>query len=421
MVEPTPRLHYGWIVLLMGVLVVFASLGLARFGYSMVLPAMQLGLGMDNTAGGVLATANLIGYLLLSALGGALASHFGPRRVIAAGLAIAAVGMVLTGLSNSNAEAALWRAVTGIGSGASNVPVMGLVAGWFALRRRGLAAGLTASGSSVALIVLGATVPAVLSAYAEQGWRACWLFFGGATLVLALMAYAILRNRPADAGLRPVGAERQAPCCAAPPPAPLVPRPLGWADVYRSRAIWALGLVYVAFGFSYIIYMTFFVKALMAEGGYSQQAAGSLFMTMGWCSLLCGVIWGAVSDAIGRKWALVVVYLIQATSYTLFGLLPTVAGFTTSAVLFGLTAWSIPAIMAAACGDMLGPRLAPAALGFVTLFFGVGQAAGPAVHGLIADATGSHLPGMLLAAAVAALGALGAGLLRPVVVSAEEA
>jgi MFS family permease len=90
-------------------------------------------------------------------------------------------------------------------------------------------------------------------------------------------------------------------------------------------------------------------------------------------------------------------------------------------VLFGLTAWSIPAIMAAACGDMLGPRLAPAALGFVTLFFGVGQAAGPAVHGLIADATGSHLPGMLLAAAVAALGALGAGLLRPVVVSAEEA
>ncbi len=421
MANPTPRLHYGWIVLLMGVLVVFASLGLARFGYSMVLPAMQVGLGMDNTAGGVLATANLIGYLLLSALGGALASHFGPRRVIAVGLAIAAVGMVLTGLSHSTADAALWRGVTGIGSGASNVPVMGLVAGWFALRRRGLATGLTASGSSVALIVLGATVPAILSAYAEEGWRACWFVFGGATLLLALTAYAILRNRPADVGLRPVGAQQQtAPSAAPGPPGLLVSRPLGWADVYRSRAVWALGLVYVAFGFSYIIYMTFFVKALMAEGGYSQQAAGSLFMTMGWCSLLCGVIWGAVSDAIGRKWALVIVYLIQATSYALFGLVPTVAGFTLSAVLFGLTAWSIPAIMAAACGDMLGPRLAPAALGFITLFFGVGQAAGPAVHGIIADATGSHLPGMLLAAAVAALGALGGSLLRPVVASAEE-
>ena len=69
--------------------------------------------------------------------------------------------------------------------------------------------------------------------------------------------------------------------------------------------------------------------------------------------------------------------------------------------------------MAAACGDMLGPRLAPAALGFITLFFGIGQALGPTVAGAMADVTGSLLPPMLLAAAVALLGALSAAFLRP--------
>ena len=55
----------------MGTLVVMGALGLARFGYTLVLPAMQDGLGIANTEAGALATANLIGYLLLSALGGA--------------------------------------------------------------------------------------------------------------------------------------------------------------------------------------------------------------------------------------------------------------------------------------------------------------------------------------------------------------
>ena len=69
--------------------------------------------------------------------------------------------------------------------------------------------------------------------------------------------------------------------------------------------------------------------------------------------------------------------------------------------------------MAAACGDVLGPRLAPAALGFITLLFGIGQAVAPSIAGAIADATGSFFSSLLLAAGVALLGALGAFLLRP--------
>lgn len=402
------RYHYALVILVMGTLVVFASLGLARFGYSIVLPAMQQGLDMDSTQAGVLATANLLGYLALAAAGGALASHLGPRLVIAAGLATAGLGMLLTGAAHSFPEAATWRALTGIGSGASNVPVMGLLVGWFASRRRGLAAGIAAAGSSLALILLGPTVPPILAAGGTNGWRTCWFLFGTLALVLALLSALLLRNRPQDLALQPLGST-----AATTATAPTKPPGVRWSAVYRAPAVWHLGLVYVAFGFSYIIYMTFFVKGLISDGGYTPEGAGNLFMVMGWSSLLCGVVWGSASDHIGRKRALIVVYVIQGTAFALFALWPQPTGYALSAILFGLTAWSIPAIMAAACADILGARLAPAALGFITLFFGVGQAVGPTAAGALADVTGSFDAAMLLAAGAAGMGALGAALLRP--------
>ena len=401
------RWHYGWTIAAMGMMVVFGSLGLARFGYAALLPAMQDALGMDNTQAGALATANLAGYLLLSATGGALASRFGPRLVITLGLTTAAAGMVLTGLAYSAPQAALWRAVTGAGSGASNVPVMGLLASWAAARRRGIVTGIGVSGSSLALIVIGPLAPRLLAAGGADGWRLCWFVFGAATLLLAAAAWFMLRNKPSELGLLPLGA------APGDRPSPAHATALEWHRVYRSPAVWKMGLVYAAFGFSYIIYMTFFVKRLVADGGYSAEAAGRLFMVMGACSLLSGIVWGNVSDRMGRKAALAIVYLIHAAAFGLFAAPDCPAAFTLSAILFGLTAWSIPAIMAAACGDMLGPVLAPTALGFITLFFGIGQAVGPSVAGAVADASSSFAPAFGVAAAVSLLGALSAARLHP--------
>lgn len=399
------QLHYAWLVLAVGTLVVFGALGLARFGYTMLLPAMQADLRLDNTQAGALATANLAGYLALTVIGGVLASRFGPRIVIAAGLAVAAVGMLLTGLAESFGAALVWRALTGIGSGASNVPVMALLSAWFAQSRRGLAAGIGVTGSSLALILLGPLVPHLLDVYGPGGWRISWLAFAGITAALAILALVVLRNRPADVGLHALGTSRDAV------PGSAAADGLHWGRVYRAGVIWHLGLVYVAFGFSYIIYVTFFTKYLIAEAHFTPAEAGRLFMGMGWVSLLCGLIWGWVSDHIGRRGALVIVYLVQTVAFGLFALWPDPTGLTLSAILFGLTAWSIPAIVAAMCGDLLGPRLAPAGLGFVTLFFGIGQALAPSAAGAVADAAGSLAPAMLLAAGVALLGAVGSLLL----------
>ncbi|MBU0608387.1 MAG: MFS transporter [Armatimonadetes bacterium] len=409
----TKRLHYGWVLLGIVTLAIVSAMGVARQGYSIILPAMQTGLGLNNTQAGMLATANLTAYLVLALVGGALASHFGPRVVITSGLFLVAAGLLATGRAQSFAAAALWRAITGVGTGATNVPAMGLISAWFAPNRRGLGTGIAVTGSSVALILLGPTVPPVLAAYPGVGWRLCWYGFAAFGLVVAILAALLLRNRPGPMGLRPIGesdvvADDTATVAPVPSTGP------SWRAVYASGAVWHLGFVYIAYGFSYIIYVTFFVKGLIAEGGYSQSAAGQLFMVMGWCALFCGLIWGWVSDAIGRKAALIIVYLIQTIAFGLYALHPHPLGFTVSAVLFGITAWSIPGIIAAASGDLFGPRLAPATLGFVTVFLGVGQAAGPTVAGMIADARHSLLPAMLLASAVALLGALLAATLHPI-------
>jgi len=401
----TGSLHYGWVVLAIGTLAIFSALGLARFGYTMVFPAMQSGLGMDNGQAGLLATVSLAGYLAASIVGGPLAVRYGVRSVASAGLFLVGIGMVFTGLAHRLFPVAVWSGVTGIGSGAVNIAIMGLWPAWFSRKKRGTASGIAVAGSSIGLIFTGLAVPRVLNAFGETGWNVSWLIFGVITLVVAAGSYLILRNNPAEMGLKPIGEEMNQP--PAPPGSPV----LQWKSVYLSAPVWFLGLVYIAFGFSYIIYMTFFVKYLITDGGYSQMAAGRLFTLMGWVSLLCGLAWGAVSDSIGRKKTLTMIYLVHALSFGLFALGDAPYYFLFSAILFGLSAWSIPAVMAAACGDLLGPEMAPAALGFITLFFGIGQAVGPVTAGIIADMAGSFPPVFLLASGVALSGALGSALL----------
>jgi sugar phosphate permease len=396
-------LHYGWVILVLATLVAFGALGLARFGYSIVLPAMQVDLGMDNTQAGVLAAIHVVGYLIASLLGGVLAARYGPRRVIALGLGLAGFSMILTGLADGTTAVGFWRGLAGVGSGMANIPVYGVVSAWFSARRRGLATGIAVSGSSIALIALGPLVPYLLDDFGRTGWRICWYLFGCFTLALAVAGAFLLRNSPADKGLKPIAAENNETAVEE-----YTNKDLDWSQVYRSTTAWHLGVVYIAFGFSYIIYVTFFFKMLVAEGGYTTIGAGRLFMLMGWCSLLCGLIWGGLSDVVGRRYALLSVYLVQAAAYALVSLWPSNAVFIVSSVMFGITAWSIPGIMAAACGDLFGYRLAPAALGFITVFFGVGQAISPGIAGAMADAAGSFSSAFLLAAIVAVGGAIAA-------------
>jgi sugar phosphate permease len=371
-------LHYGWVILFMSVVTVLGSLGFARFGYTMILPHMKEGLGLTKTQAGNLATGNFVGYLILAIVGGFLAARYGPRVVISL--------------------------------------AMLLVPAWFGTKRRGLASGIAAGGSSVGLAITGPLIPRIIDAYGATGWRYSWYYLGAMTVIIAILCFVLLRNRPEEKGLRAIGSDESLP--PTPQGKPLDgardrASSLQWGLVYKSGAVWHLALIYVMFGFSYIIYATFFADYLTGEAGFTKEAAGWLWMLAGLVSFVSGFIWGTVSDVIGRKYGLALVYFLQGLCFITFGLWKATPGYYLSVFLFALTAWSIPAIMAATSGDYLGPRLAPAALGFVTVFFGIGQAIGPTLAGYIGDVTGSYTWAFIIAGLAAFLGAGGALSLRP--------
>jgi sugar phosphate permease len=127
------RTHYGFVVLGLVNLVVFSALGLARFGYTSILPAMQEALRLSNTQTGALQSWNLIGHLVTVVFSGILAARFGPRVVIGVGLLLVAVGMGLTGLVPTLGAACTGRFLAGVGGAGSNVPAMASFAPAFLL------------------------------------------------------------------------------------------------------------------------------------------------------------------------------------------------------------------------------------------------------------------------------------------------
>jgi sugar phosphate permease len=404
--------RYRWAIAVSSVLAVTAALGFARFGYAMILPGMKAGLALTEVQAGDLATANLLGYLALSLVGGLLASRLGPRIVISISLAGVAAGLALTGLAASYGAAFAARLLTGMASGGANVPVMGLLSAWFSSRRRGLAGGMAVGGSSIGLLVTGLAVPAILVRFGAEGWRVCWYFLAVIAFIAAAICALVIRNGPAGSALdaRLSGGSGSAP--QIPAQGSLAGSRPRWSAIFSTSSVWSLAFIYICFGFAYIVYATFFVRYLTAEAGYGMQEAGAYWSLIGGLSIASGFIWGSVSDRVGRKYGLAIVFFLQALSFSVFGLWKVPMGILASGILFALTAWSIPAIMSAAAGDLLGARLAPGALGFLTVFLGIGQVTGPFVAGRIAQATGSYSGAFVLAGALALAGAVLSLLLR---------
>jgi sugar phosphate permease len=317
------------------------------------------------------------------------------------------ITMILTGLAQSFGFAFLMRLLTGLGNGASYVPAMALGSAWFTMKKRGFATGIVSAGIGTGTLISGLVVPPILAAFGANGWRYSWYILGGAVLVIAGIVFRFVRSNPQDMGLQQVGSEKSeaVPSDAPPTEKAATPKLTGTIKrVVKMGAVWYLGVVYFFYGLSYIIYMVFFAAYLVKEMGLSQEWAGGLWALVGGLSIFCGVIWGKISDVLGRSRGAALAYLVLGLSYMTYALIKVDLGFYLSAILFGLTAWSIPTIMAAAAGDFVGPRLAPAGLGFITLFFGIGQALGPALGGYLADTSGSFTLPFLVAGVISLAG-----------------
>jgi MFS family permease len=384
------QVHYGWMIVGTGTLCIMACLGFGRFAFGMLLPSMATTLHLTYSQMGFISTVNFLGYLVAVLASGHWAVRIGPRRLIFISLLVVGASMSLISQAKSFPYVLVLYGLTGFGSGATNVPVMGLVSSWFSRNMRGRAAGFIVIGSGFAIIISGKLIPFINKLVGPEGWRVSWLIISGAVILIAFLSYVLLRDRPEEKGLKPLGGESTASASAV--------AQRGKQNIYASGIMYYLGTIYFLFGYTYVIYATFIVTSLVKERGFSESIAGDFWAWVGVLSLFSGPVFGTLSDRLSRKAGLIIVFSLQMLSYLLAASgLPGVFLYL-SIGFYGVVAWSIPSIMAAAVGDYVGARKAAAAFGLVTFIFGFGQISGPAVAGLLAEKTGSFSSSFYMAA-----------------------
>jgi len=388
---PGRRFHYGWIIAGCGTLCILAGLGMGRFAIGMLLPAMGSDLGLGYARMGYISTGNFIGYLVAVLLCGPLSSRFGGRWTITCALLLVGGTMLAIGRAENYITVLALYTLTGMGSAAANVPMMALIAQWFARRVRGRAAGFVVIGSGFAILLSGWLVPRLHALGGAGGWRLSWQVLGGIVLAVSGCCAVLLRDRPADMGLAPVGSDGAAAGEMTPPGDKACP----------ARTIWHLGAVYFLFGATYVVYATFIVTALVQERGLSEAAAGRFWSVVGAFSLLSGPVFGSLSDRWGRREILAAVFSIQALAYLLAALPLPLPLLWASIACYGLVVWSIPSIMAALSADYAGVQRAGHVFGFITFIFAWGQIGGPALAGWMAESLGSFGPSFFLATVLA--------------------
>lgn len=403
------KIKYGWIVLVLCLLIVLGALGFARFGYTMLLPGMKSNLQLSDVQAGDLAAGNMAGYLLTALLCGFLSAKFKPKIIISISLFFVCISMILTGIASDFQMTLFSRILSGLASGGANIPAMGLLVSWFSFKKRGMAFGIAVSGSSFGLIITGILIPKILKMFPDIGFRIGWFTLAGIALIILVIVLLFLKNKPDEIGELPVGADDEKTITENRSNIPdngknnsnlfvfLKNLFEHYKHVISNLRIWILALIYTLFGFSYIIYTTFFTDYLVSEYKWEVSNAGLLWFQVGVLSIISGFTWGIFSDKFGRMKTITLVFFIQGLSYLSFGTSKIPAGFYLSALLFALTAWSIPAMMTAISGDLVGPQLAPAALGLMTLFFGIGQVLGPSIAGRLAFINGSYDKAFIIA------------------------
>jgi MFS family permease len=383
-------IHYGWYVVAAGTLCIFASLGFGRFALGMLLPAMAESLELTYSQMGLISTSNFIGYLVAVLFCSYISAKIGSRLLIFFALLLVAVSMLLVSRANSFTTVAIIYTLTGVGSGASNVPMMALVASWFSTRQRGKAAGFVVIGSGFAILLSGKLVPYLNQIGGLDGWRLSWMVLGIIVLFISIICFVVIRDTPAELGLQPVDGKKNSKLDSTP----------DFAEdnaTATQKDIYHLGAIYFLFGYTYVIYATFIVTTLVQERGFSEAVAGNFWSWVGFLSIFSGPVFGTLSDKLGRKTGLIMVFTIQMFAYLLVALSLPVKFLYLSIGCYGIVAWSIPSIMTALVGDYVGPQKTARVFGFITFIFALGQIAGPAIAGFLAEKYGSFSSSFLMA------------------------
>jgi EmrB/QacA subfamily drug resistance transporter len=154
---------------------------------NVALPAIQRELGISRAELEWTVAAYALTFASLLLTGGKLGDLFGRRLIFVIGLIVFTTSSLFCGLSSSGAELITARAVQGVGAALMMPATLSIISATFAVRERGMAIGIWAGVSAMALAI-GPLLGGVITEHIS--WN--WIFYVNVPIGIAGVVAAIL-------------------------------------------------------------------------------------------------------------------------------------------------------------------------------------------------------------------------------------
>jgi predicted MFS family arabinose efflux permease len=368
-------------VLAAGICALVIGIGVGRFAYTPLLPALQRAAGIGNDTAGLLASVNYVGYLA-GALGvTALPPHWSRIRALRLALIASIVSTAMMALAPSVWLWAGSRLIAGVASAGALILSADIVMRNLNRHGRPALIGVQFAGVGIGVAMTG-IVTALLGE--RLGWAGGWVVLGMICMALAPMCW-LWQDLP--------GRDAPAAPAAAAPAAGGARFPLG-----------VLALAYFCEGAGYIVTGTFLVAIVKTMPGLADMAA-YFWIVVGIAAAPSAIFWSRVGQRIGLLPALFLSHVVQAVGIVLPVLSAHPAAVLVSAVLFGATFVGITALVVAFAGRNAAAN-PTRMIGVLTASFGLGQIIGPIVAGVLAESGQGFEMALVLAAATVLFGAI---------------
>jgi MFS family permease len=380
--------YYGWVIVGVSFLNLLVSFGI-WYSYSVFLVALTSEFGWDRTT-----TSSIFSvFVMVIGLSGPFVGHavdrLGTKKVLTSGALMVALGLYLCG----RVESILLFYLTfgGIaGLGESAVGLVGnsrAISRWFVFRR-GIAAGIATSGIGLGLLIF---VPMIQAWVTRHGSRSGFFFLAALSAFLLVPLNGLLqREGPRSSGSFPASMGR-IPC-----------RENSLLSLVRTTQFWYLFWIFFAGGFIVQAVLIHQI-AIAVESGIEKFDAATAFGITGLLGTLTRMVWGGLSDRIGREKTYFVAYLAitlglgSLLAARMFQSLTALYGYS---IFFGMGYGAVASLnMAIAADRFSGTRFG---LIYGILFIGtsLGGAAGPLVLGIIFDQFSNYTPAIATLPAV---------------------
>lgn len=305
-----PRIHRAWFVAAVTFVTIIGAAAFRSLPGLLIDPLHQ---EFDWSRGTISAAVsiNLALYGLTAPFAAALMDRFGIRRVVAVALTVIALGSGSTVWMTSAWQLMLcWGLLVGLGAGSMALAFAATVTNRWFTERRGLVSGiLTAASASGQLIFL----PLLSWIVSEYQWRPAAVTVALAALVVVPFVWLLLRDHPADVGLKPYGAKEFVP---KPAPVPGAARRAVKVllSAMRTGPFWLLAGTFAICGASTNgLIQTHFIPAAH-DHGVPVTAAASLLAVIGVFDVLGTIASGWLTDRFESRRLLAVYYAFRGVS-----------------------------------------------------------------------------------------------------------